>query len=102
MHLSEFEDNELYSNLESLLIQLGVKEVVIPANVSTTKVFQMLEIKRFGGWCSQIIPQGQRTDISKLLDTENLELFFSCKGINSLDYALALSCCGALMTTWIC
>ena len=42
-------------------------------------------------------PKDNEQDISKLLDTENLELSLAAKGINSLDYALALSCCGALI-----
>ena len=42
-------------------------------------------------------PKDNEQDISKLLDTENLELSLAAKGINSLDYVLALSCCGALI-----
>ena len=98
VHLSEFEDNELYSNLESLLIQLGVKEVVIPANVDNKKFFQMLEkLNDLVVSAAKSFPKDNEQDISKLLDTENLELSLAAKGINSLDYALALSCCGALI-----
>ncbi|RLV91976.1 DNA mismatch repair protein MSH2 [Spathaspora sp. JA1] len=110
--LSEFEDNELYSNLESLILQLGVKEVILPANYNpqedsnadVIKLFQVLD--KIGNIVisttksSLFSHKDIEQDLTKLVVDEdqeesNIELTLTSKGINSLDFPLALSCCNA-------
>lgn len=114
--LSEFEDNDLYSNLESLLLQLGVKEVILPStydplegNTEIIKLYQVLE--RTGNLVISTVKSSFfnnkdiEQDLSKMIVLENakdeeetnIELILASKGINSTDFAISLSCCNALM-----
>lgn len=115
--LSQFDDNELFSNLESLLLQLGVKEVVIPSNyevnsdnIEIQKLFQVID--KVG---SIVITQVKTSlfntkdidqDLSKLIvadnhkpgdQQENIELILVSKGINSNEFQLSLSGANALI-----
>lgn len=111
IQLSEFEDNDLYSNVESLLLQLGAKEVILPSTYDTPdenndfkKLCQMLDktgvivsLVRSSLFTNKDIEQ----DLSKFIMTDNefnsTELILSSKGINSVDYTSSLSCCNALL-----
>ncbi|KAI5954920.1 MSH2 [Candida jiufengensis] len=99
IYLSEFDDNELYSNLESLLLQFGVKEVVIPSN-SDKKLEQLIDkignivittSKSFG-------INNVEQDLSKLLEEENIDLYLSSKGIKSSEYSRSLGSLNALVS----
>ncbi|EGW35816.1 uncharacterized protein SPAPADRAFT_48774 [Spathaspora passalidarum NRRL Y-27907] len=113
--LSEFDDNELYSNLESLMLQLGVKEVILPSNYNPQeensnpeiiKLFQVLDkignIVVSAAKSSSFNHKDIEQDLTKLVVDEDdnestIELTLTSKGINSLDFPLSLSCCNALI-----
>ncbi|KAK6200902.1 muts domain V-domain-containing protein [Scheffersomyces amazonensis] len=117
IQLSEFEDNDLFSNLESLLLQLGVKEVVLPSNYSpeqensdTIKLFQVID--KIGNLVisstksSVFNTKDIEQDLSKIVINDNvdkkdeeikIELILASKGINSIDFQISLSCCNALI-----
>lgn len=107
--VSEFEDNDLFSNLESLFIQLGVKEVILPSNYDpegkdsgdVVKLFQTLD--KVGVVMSTIkssffTHKDIEQDLVKILSKEdtNVELILGSKGINSSDYQLSFACLNAL------
>ncbi|CUM64926.1 uncharacterized protein PRCAT00002544001 [Priceomyces carsonii] len=113
--LCEFEDNELFSNLESLLLQMGVKEVIFPSNYDpqddnpeVIKLYQVL-LKIGNIVISTIKPSAFsqkdiEADLSKIVVSDlksdeevNIDLILASKGINSSDFNLSLSCCNALI-----
>lgn len=111
IQVSEFEDNDFFSNLESLIIQLGIKEVILPSaydpqdeNKEHVKLFQVLD--KIG---NVIVTSVQTSlfnnkdierDLEKFLKTANdsqeTDLILASKGIDSINYALSLACCNAL------
>ncbi|EGV63485.1 hypothetical protein CANTEDRAFT_123827 [Yamadazyma tenuis ATCC 10573] len=110
IRVSEFEDNDLFSNLESLLIQLGVKEVIVPSNYDpenkqlgdVNKLFQTLD--KVGVVMSTLkasffSPKDLEQDLVKILSNEdtNVELILGAKGIASNDYQLSFACLNALI-----
>ncbi|KAG2734366.1 hypothetical protein G9P44_002372 [Scheffersomyces stipitis] len=116
IQVSEFEDNDLFSNLESLLLQLGVKEVVLPSNYSakdenteSIKLFQVLD--KIGYLVVSSVKSSFFTtkdieqDLRKLVSSENqkddddvnVDLLLASKGINTADFAHSLACCNALI-----
>lgn len=117
IQVSEFEDNDLFSNLELLLLQLNVKEVLLPltydmndqSSPETTKLFQVLN--RIGGLVvgsikpSLYSQKDLNQDLEKIVvapnaETEaasNIELILASKGISSTEFPLALSCCNSLI-----
>ncbi|KAI5964989.1 msh2 [Candida margitis] len=98
IHLCEFEDNELYSNLEGLLLQFGIKEVVLP-NLSEKKLLQVINkignivVSTISAFNTKNIEQ----DLVKLLEEDNIQKVFSSKGMKLTEYSLSLSCCNALV-----
>lgn len=121
MQIAEFEDNDLFSNLESLILQLGIKEVVVPSNYDPlnttsaqdfTKFFQVLD--RVGGLVitsvksSSFNPKDIERDLSKLVVSEktdqgnaeekSIEVIFASKGIDIHLMPLAFSCCNAIIS----
>jgi DNA mismatch repair protein MSH2 len=77
--VSQFLDNDLYSNFESLLIQLGVKEVLVPAD-SGGKDIELAKLRAIADACgcavSERSPSDYGTkdieqDLSRLLREEN-------------------------------
>lgn len=112
IQVAEFEDNDLFSNLESLLIQLGVKEVLVPSNYSQDddehiKLFQVLNkvnnIVISPAKSSTFKNADIEQDLGKILvlknDQEelNVGLVLASKNINSVDFNLSLSCTNALI-----
>ncbi|RCK56281.1 DNA mismatch repair protein MSH2 [Candida viswanathii] len=98
IYFAEFEDNDAFSNLESLLIQLGVKEALFPSSVDNNKFMQALNrINDLQLGTIKSFPKDVGPDLEKLLDTENVELSLAAKGLSSTDHSLSLSCCGALI-----
>jgi DNA mismatch repair protein MSH2 len=117
IQLCQFEDNDLFSNLESLLLQLGVKEVVLPSNYDAngdnqdvTKLFQVIE--KIGNIVISQVKSAWFTakdidqDLGKLVvsdnhkpgdEQENIELVLVSKGINSNEFQLSLSGTNALI-----
>lgn len=111
IQVSEFDDNDLFSNLESLLIQLGVKEVILPSNYDPEnkelpdilKLYQILD--KVGNIVISTVKSSYFTikdieqDLLKLLSKEdtNIELILGAKGINSNEFPLSFSCCNALI-----
>ncbi|KAG5420032.1 MSH2 [Candida metapsilosis] len=98
IHLCEFEDNDLYSNLEGLLLQFGIKEVVLP-NLSEKKLLQVINkignivVSTISAFNTKNIEQ----DLVKLLEEDNIQMVFSSKGMKLTEYTLSLSCCNALV-----
>ncbi|KAI5958543.1 MSH2 [Candida theae] len=98
IHLCEFEDNELYSNLEGLLLQFGIKEVLLP-NLSEKKLLQVINkignivVSTISAFNTKNIEQ----DLVKLLEEDNIQMVFSSKGMKLSEYSLSLSCCNALV-----
>ncbi|KAG8902921.1 MutS-like protein [Tulasnella sp. 403] len=73
--VSEFVDNDLYSNTESLVIQLGVKECVMQANEKGTD-FELAKLKKLLEQCGVVVterktaefaPRNVEQDLSRLL-----------------------------------
>ncbi|KAG7666408.1 MSH2 [[Candida] subhashii] len=120
IQVSEFDDNELYSNLESLLLQLGVKEVVLPSNYNPQeenadmiKLFQVLD--RIGNIVTSSVKSSLfnhkdiEQDLSKLITNEvddnvgeqqgevNVALVLASKGISTTEFPISLACCNALV-----
>ncbi|KAI3403505.2 MSH2 [Candida oxycetoniae] len=98
IQLCEFEDNDLFSNLEGLLVQLGIKEVVLP-NLSDKKLLQVINkisnivISTGTHFNTKNIEQ----DLVKLLEEENLEMAFSSKGMKMAELPLSLASCNELI-----
>lgn len=112
IQVSEFDDNDLFSNLESLLLQLGVKEVILPSNYDpqdesneAIKLYQVLD--KIGGivissvksslFTNKDIEQDLGKFISTTNDLNNIEVVLASKGISSIEFSLSLSCCNALL-----
>ncbi|KAI8343938.1 muts domain V-domain-containing protein [Chlamydoabsidia padenii] len=66
--VSEFLDNELYSNLESLIIQLGVKECLVAADDSG-KDYENIKIRGVLDKCGVVISDCKKSDFT----TKNIE-----------------------------
>lgn len=98
IYFCEFEDNELYSNLEGLFLQFGIKEVVLP-NLSEKKLLQVINkignvvVSTISAFNTKNIEQ----DLVKLLEEDNIQMIFSSKGMKLTEYSLSLSCCNALV-----
>lgn len=117
LRLLEFEDNDLFSNLELLFLQVNVKEVVLPSSYTpdddapgdVVKLFQVLN--KIGSVVISSIKLSAYTakdidqDLAKIVSAENIdseaannvELVLASKGINSSEYTLSLGCCNSLI-----
>lgn len=115
--VAEFADNDLFSNLELLFLQVNVKEVILPSSYSVDdaasadviKLFQVLN--RIGGLVvgsvklALFATRDVEQDLAKIVSADNIdadstntvELILASKGISSTEDALALSCCNALV-----
>ena len=98
--VSEFLDNDLYSNLESLLIQLGVRELLLPAD-SQKKDAELAKIRTIADNCG--IALGERSigdfgtkdieqDLTRLLRDER-----SAGTLPQTDLKLAMGSAAALI-----
>ncbi|OBA19992.1 DNA mismatch repair protein [Metschnikowia bicuspidata var. bicuspidata NRRL YB-4993] len=117
IQLSEFEDNDLFSNLELLLLQVNVKEVILPSSYnpedqSTPDVIKLFQVlNKVGGLVIGSVKQTYFStkdidqDLSKIVVSENVEsdvnnnveLILASKGISSTEDSLSLSCCSSLI-----
>lgn len=61
--ITEFEDNELLSNLESLVIQLGVKECLVPEDKSD-KDYNLAKVRGIMDRCSVLVTQKPGNDFA--------------------------------------
>ncbi|QFZ27592.1 putative DNA mismatch repair protein [Clavispora lusitaniae] len=119
LYVSEFDDNDLFSNLESLLLQVNVKEVVLPSTYNpdptdassgdVIKLFQVLN--KIGSIVvgsvksSLFSAANLDQDLGKIItaqniDTEaanNIELILASKGIDSAEHSLSFACSNALV-----
>ncbi|KZS97038.1 DNA mismatch repair protein [Sistotremastrum niveocremeum HHB9708] len=99
--VSEYADNDLFSNTESLLIQLGVKEVILPhdpkqKDVDLIKLRSMIERcnivlteRKSSDWTAKNVEQ----DLSRLL-SDDTEVSI----MPELDLKIAMASCSALLT----
>lgn len=117
VQVCEFEDNDLFSNLESLFLQVNVKEVIVPlsynpdqsdgGSADVIKLFQVLN--KIGSLVigsvklSLFSAKDIDQDLGKIVTSEsieaddNIELILASKGISSSEHTLSLSCCNALV-----
>lgn len=119
IQVCEFDDNDLFSNLELLFLQVNVKEVIVPASYNpdqadgssadVIKLFQVLNkigslvvgSMKLSLFSAKDIDQ----DLGKIVtsdaidaDTTNsIELILASKGINTSEHLLLLACCNALV-----
>ncbi|QBM87010.1 DNA mismatch repair protein MSH2 [Metschnikowia aff. pulcherrima] len=117
IQLSEFEDNDLFSNLELLLLQVNVKEIILPSSYnpedqSTPDVIKLFQVlNKIGGLVIGSVKLSYFTtkdidqDLAKIVTSENVdadannnvELILASKGISSTEESLSLSCCSSLI-----
>lgn len=118
MHVTEFVDNEVFLNLESLILQVGIKEVVMvgsgagaagasadsgPVDVELAKIVQVLDkTDVVVTFVKNSIFNGKdiEQDLGKLIEmkeNQNIELVLGSRGINSVEYGQSLACCAALI-----
>lgn len=62
--VSEFVDNDIYSNFESLLIQLGVKECLLPSD-TTKKDPELQKLRAIADDCGCAISERPQSDFGK-------------------------------------
>ncbi|KAK9448059.1 muts domain V-domain-containing protein [Limtongia smithiae] len=61
--VSEFVDNELFSNLESLIIQLGVKELLVPQDTSENKQnYDLKKVRGIADRCGVVITERKSSE----------------------------------------
>lgn len=98
--IAEFVDNELYSNFESLLIQLGVKECIIPID-EAHKDYELIKIKGVLSRCNVVATERKRgdfntkdieQDLNRLLDGE-----ISVAALPEFEMKNAMSACACLV-----
>lgn len=119
VHVCEFDDNDLFSNLELVLLQANVKEVILPAlyrpdpadalSADVIKLFQVLN--KIGSLVVGSVKPAlfsaanAAQDLAKIVAAPNidpdapnfLELVLASKGIDAAQYALSLAGCNALV-----
>ncbi|KAH8551569.1 muts domain V-domain-containing protein [Umbelopsis sp. PMI_123] len=98
--VSEFVDNELYSNFESLLIQLGVKECIIPQD-DAHKDYELIKLKGVLSRCNVVATERKRSDfntkdieqdLNRLLDGE-----ISVAALPEFEMKNAMASCACLV-----
>lgn len=119
IHVCEFDDNDLFSNLELVLLQANVKEVILPAlyhpdpadalSADVIKLFQVLN--KIGSLVVGSVKPALFSaanvaqDLAKIVaapsidaDAPNfLELVLASKGIDAAEHGLSLAGCNALV-----
>lgn len=106
LRVLEFEDTDLYSNLEALFLQVSAREVLVPQNyVDDPAMAKLLQVLAKMGLV--VLPvklasfsKDVEQDLDKIVldeNVENIEMVFASKGINSAEYALSLGCCNSLI-----
>lgn len=119
VHVCEFDDNDLFSTLELVLLQANVKEVILPAlyhpdpadaaSADVIKLFQVLN--KIGSLVVGAVKPALFSaanvaqDLAKIVAAPNidadapnfLELVLAAKGIDAADHALSLAACNALV-----
>lgn len=106
--VSQFDDNELYSNLELALLQIGVKEVIVPY-LRNTKVPDQLKLLQMLAKIDGILVDEHRNfnannindDLAKIIDTddENVTptIYLKSRGIDETKLPLAMECTAAVI-----
>ncbi|KAI9254505.1 DNA mismatch repair protein msh-2 [Phascolomyces articulosus] len=98
--VSEFVDNELYSNFESLVIQLGVKECIIPQN-DIAKDYEMIKLKGVLERCRIVITERRKADYNtKDIDQDLnrlLEGEISITALPEYEMKNAMASCACLL-----
>ncbi|KAF8531333.1 DNA mismatch repair protein MSH2 [Gautieria morchelliformis] len=99
--VAEFADNDLFSNTESLLIQLSVKECVLPISSAATN-FDLGKIKEVVERCGMVLterkptdftPKNIEQDLNRLLKVET-----SSSALPEFDFKLAMGATSALVS----
>lgn len=96
--VSEFADNELFSNLESLVIQLGVKEILLQQD-EAMKDYDLKKVRGIADRCGIVVTDRRASDfnardieqdLSRLLEDE---LSMSMLPQTSLKVAMSAAAC---------
>ncbi|XP_053725590.1 DNA mismatch repair protein Msh2 [Synchiropus splendidus] len=102
MGVCEFPDNEIFSNLESLLVQIGPKECLIVQGENNTEGLKLREVVQRGG---VLISERKRAEFSSKDMVQDLNRLLRAKrGENvasstlpELDKQVAMSCLAAVV-----
>lgn len=119
IRIAEFDDNDLFSNLESLFLQVNVKEVILPSSYapdeSSSTSADIIKLHQVLNKIGNLVLSSVKLslystkdldqDLGKIVTAENIdsdspnniELVLASKGINSSENSLSLSCCNALV-----
>lgn len=99
--VGEFVDNDLFSNTESLMIQLSVKECLLPIASATTQ-FDLGRVREMAERCGVVITERKAAefnaknveqDLNRLLDTET-----SSPTLPEFDLTMAMGATAALLS----
>ncbi|ORX62954.1 DNA mismatch repair protein-like protein msh-2 [Hesseltinella vesiculosa] len=98
--VAEFMDNELYSNLEALVIQLGIKECLLPMD-DTGKDYEGIKIRGIMDRCGIAITNRKRTDY-QMKNVEQdlnrlLEGDLTASALPEFDLKQAMESCACLL-----
>lgn len=107
--VSQFDDNELYSNVELALLQLGVKEVLTPYSRDTKVPDQLKLLQMLGKIDGILVEQGHQfslanlnDDLAKILDNddENVTptIYLELRGIDDSKMTLAMDSVAAVIS----
>uniref|UniRef100_A0A8C5HRN0 DNA mismatch repair protein n=1 Tax=Gouania willdenowi TaxID=441366 RepID=A0A8C5HRN0_GOUWI len=102
MGVSEFPDNEIFSNLESLLVQIGPKECLLVQGENSAEGTKLREVVQRGG---MLLSERKRADFSSKDMVQDLNRLLRAKrGENAssntlpeLDKQVAMSCLAAVV-----
>ncbi|KAI7895639.1 muts domain V-domain-containing protein [Mucor mucedo] len=99
--LSEFTDNDSYSNLESLIVQLGVRECILLAKGAEEKDFDRLKIQNILARCDVTVTERPNShfnaknieqDLNRLLEGD-----VNVQALPEFELADALSSCACII-----
>ena len=84
--VTEFVDNDLYSNFESVLIQLGAKECIIQSN-ETGKDVELAKLRGIVDRCGVIITEKKSVDfVTKDVEQDLVRLLKDDVGVGALPH----------------
>ncbi|KAI9470644.1 MAG: muts domain V-domain-containing protein [Benjaminiella poitrasii] len=99
--VSQFIDNDLYSNLESLIIQLGVKECLLLSSGNEVKDYEAVKIKELLNRCNVIATERKKSDFDSKNITQDLNRLLgddvSVKTLPEYELKDAMSSCACVI-----
>ncbi|KAI7906331.1 muts domain V-domain-containing protein [Cokeromyces recurvatus] len=99
--VSQFIDNDLYSNLESLIIQLGVKECLLLSTGKETKDYEAIKIKSLLDRCNVVTTERKKSDFDPKNINQDLNRLLgdevSVKALPEFELKDAMSSCACVL-----